>query len=68
MFSYASGRIESELFHFLFPVRIKNSSQRSVFLIFGTSKMCEEHLSNSEVLSKDAMQVNYCLLKLYNLH
>ena len=39
MFSYASRRIESELFHFLFPIRIKDSSQRSVFLIFGTGNV-----------------------------
>ena len=36
MFSDASRQIESELFHFLFPIQIKDNSQRSVFLIFGT--------------------------------
>ena len=36
MFSDASKRIESELFQFLFPIRI---SQRSVFLIFGAGNV-----------------------------
>ena len=39
MFSDASGRTESELFHYLFLIRIKNNSQRSVFVIFGTGNV-----------------------------
>ena len=39
MFSDASRRTESELFHFLLPVRIKDNSQRSVFLIFGAGNV-----------------------------
>ena len=39
MFSDAYRRIESELFHFLFPNRIKDNSQRSVFLIFGAGNV-----------------------------
>ena len=39
MFSDASRRIESELFHFLFPIWIKDNSQRSVFLIFGAGNV-----------------------------
>ena len=39
MFSDVSRRIESELFHFLFPIRIEDNNQRSVFLIFGTGNV-----------------------------
>ena len=39
MFSDASRRIESELFHFLFPIRIKDNSQRPVFVIFGAGNV-----------------------------
>ena len=39
MFSNASRRIESELFQFLFPIQIKDDSQRSAFLIFSAGNV-----------------------------
>ena len=36
MFPDATKKIESELFHFLFPIRIKDNSQHLVFLMFGS--------------------------------
>ena len=39
MFSDASRSIESELFHFLFPIWIIDNNQRSVFLIFGSGNI-----------------------------
>ena len=39
VFSDASRRIESELFHFLFPIRIKDNRQRPVFVIIGAGNV-----------------------------
>ena len=39
MFSDASRQIESELFHFLFPIQIKDNSQRSVFFVVGAGNV-----------------------------